>query len=112
MTKCHPCRLLALGDCCAIRRHSSITSRSTGRVKSIRLRTERVVDSTSSAESDNVAMSYLTPTPLHSQEGNDIGFSGPSTVVRAYTSHTYPRAAFVASRSAAQTALRLRMSAA
>ena len=56
-TQCQPWRLLPVGACMAISRQRSTTSRSTGRSKSSRLRTERVVVSTSSA----VRFSSTTP---------------------------------------------------
>ena len=48
-TQCQPCRLPPVGACKAISRHSSTSDHSTGRSKSSRLRTERVVVSSSSA---------------------------------------------------------------
>src|SRR5215469_4181688 len=47
-TKCHCCRLPPVGACTARVRHSRMISGSTGRVKSCRLRTDRVVASISS----------------------------------------------------------------
>src|SRR5690349_13739079 len=48
--QCQPCEFDPVGACNAICKHSSTTDRSTGRSKSSRLRTDRVVVSTSSAE--------------------------------------------------------------
>src|SRR5262245_19940888 len=50
-TKCQFWRFDPVGACCAIVRHSSSTARSTGRVKSKRFRTARVVVRTSSGSS-------------------------------------------------------------
>src|SRR6476469_7621829 len=44
------CALLAVGACIASRTHSRMTSCSTGRVRSRRFRTDRVVESSSSTE--------------------------------------------------------------
>src|SRR5580698_1304229 len=52
--KRQPCKLEAVGACRAMFKHSSMTSRSTGRPKSRRLRTVRVVVSSSSGVSNNV----------------------------------------------------------
>ena len=49
-THAHPWLFEPVGACIAISRHSSRTSRSTGRSKSRRLRTDRVVMRTSSAD--------------------------------------------------------------
>src|SRR5262245_13270978 len=57
MIQCHPCRFDPVGACNAISRASSTTARSTGRSKSRRLRTLRVVVSTSSA----VRFSFMPP---------------------------------------------------
>src|SRR6185503_11153950 len=68
-TKCQCCRFEADGACWAIRRHSSITLRSTGRVRSSRLRTERVVVNTSSAESGSTGWPEVVIGPLPSSAG-------------------------------------------
>src|ERR1700733_1083721 len=57
------CALLAVGACIASCTHSRITSRLTGRVRSRRLRTDRVVLSSSSTE----AMSIWAFPPLKSK---------------------------------------------
>src|SRR5688572_4067269 len=49
-TQCQFCRFDPVGACSAISRHSSTTERSTGLSKSRRLRTDRVVVSSSSAD--------------------------------------------------------------
>src|SRR4051812_48857667 len=49
-THCQPCAFEPVGACNARSRHSSSTSRDTGLSKSRRLRTERVVVRTSSAD--------------------------------------------------------------
>src|ERR1700677_3656339 len=54
------CALLAVGACIASCMHSRITSRPTGRVRSRRLRTDRVVVSNSSTD----AMSTRLPVSL------------------------------------------------
>src|SRR5215470_3032476 len=58
-TNCHSWRLDPVGAWTATCRHSSSSSRGTGREKSSRLRTARVVVSTSSAESTSVVMALL-----------------------------------------------------
>ncbi|SKU06165.1 Uncharacterised protein [Mycobacteroides abscessus subsp. abscessus] len=50
ITQCQPWWLEPVGACIAMLRHSSTTARSTGLSKSRRLRTERVVVRTSSAD--------------------------------------------------------------
>src|SRR6185437_14839450 len=55
-TKLHGWRLPPLGACNAISRHSRMISGSTGREKSSRLRTERVVVSSSLRVSGNVGV--------------------------------------------------------
>src|SRR5579885_1667091 len=55
-TKCQPWLLLPVGAWVASSRHSLISSGSTGREKSRRLRTERVVDSSSSGERFSIDM--------------------------------------------------------
>jgi hypothetical protein len=54
---CQPCRFEPDGACRAISTHSRTRSRSTGRVRSSRLRTERVVVNSSSGDSGSVGMS-------------------------------------------------------
>ena len=56
-TQCQVCRFEPEGACRAISRHSRTRSRGTGRVKSRRLRTERVVVSNSSGVRASVDMS-------------------------------------------------------
>src|SRR6476619_6560836 len=62
------CALLAVGACIASRTHSRMTSGSTGRVRSRRLRTARVVVSSSSTEEvstvfrqTSIAQGWSTP---------------------------------------------------
>src|SRR5882757_3714162 len=71
-TKCHVCEYPAVGACCASWKHSSSTSRSTGRVRSSRFRTARVVESSSSGvrSSRGTSGSYAA-----AQQG--YAYSGP-----------------------------------
>ena len=71
-TQCQPWRFDPVGACKAISRHSSTVARSTGRSKSRRLRTERVVVSTSSA----VRFSFIAP----SVAGDDRAMSDRVTI--------------------------------
>src|SRR5882757_8589822 len=60
-TKCQCCRFDPLGACSAISRHSLTTSSGTGRSRSSRLRTERVVVSSSSRDNGSTAVSAMPP---------------------------------------------------
>ena len=71
-TQCQPWRFDPVGAWRAISRHSSTTARSTGLSKSRRLRTERVVVSTSSA----VRFSFMGV----SMAGKDVGMSDRVTI--------------------------------
>ena len=60
-SQCQPCRLPPVGACSATSRHSFTSSSGTGRVRSRRLRTERVVVSSSSGESGSVVTGHTFP---------------------------------------------------
>ena len=72
ITQCQPWRFEPVGACRAISRHSSTVARSTGRSKSRRLRTERVVVRTSSAD----RFSFMAP----SVAGDDESMSDRVTI--------------------------------
>ena len=90
-----------MGACRASCRHSSMTSRSTGLSKSRRLRTARVVDSTSSAERFNCIptvlhdvrgwspWSRIDPRRLSSASTTPTGTAACRTTSRATTSHEF-----------------------
>src|SRR5579872_683331 len=59
ITKCQPCVFEPVGACTASSRHSRINSDSTGREKSSRLRTDRVVANNSSGERLSRGMEIL-----------------------------------------------------
>src|ERR1700704_1334159 len=63
-TQRQSCALLAVGACIASRTHSRMTSRSTGRVRSRRLRTDRVVVRSSSTEEMSKGRSDVDRTGL------------------------------------------------
>src|ERR1700720_668890 len=67
-TQRQSCALLAVGACIASRTHSTMTSRSTGRVRSRRLRTARVVVRSSSTEEMSKARSDVDRTGLINAE--------------------------------------------
>src|ERR1700692_469084 len=61
-THCQPCELEPVGACSARSRHSVSTSRDTGLSRSRRLRTERVVERTSSTDKLRVmSAGYVSP---------------------------------------------------
>ena len=69
-TKCHDWRFEAVGACSAISRHSSSSAGSTGRSKSRRLRTERVVVRSSSGVSMSGKCRAAVP-PVRAEPSSD-----------------------------------------
>lgn len=84
-TKCQPCEFEALGACCAIVMHSSITSRSTGRLRSSLRLTARVVVSTSSGVRSSTVPS--TDAILYSLRGLS---NGPVAALQDRRVHEHP----------------------
>src|SRR5581483_5830622 len=75
MTKCQPWLLLPVGACVAISRHSRSTSGSTGREKSRRFRTERVVVSNWSGVSSSKDIKVFSVTNAKSTDLDVFGWA-------------------------------------
>ena len=96
-THCQACRFEPDGACTAMAMHSSTTERSTGRVRSSRLRTARVVVSSSSGVRGSrsaMAVVYHRPVAVGSDRHRAVGYRrrrGRSRGLTALRPHAPPR---------------------